>query len=82
MSGWKLLDPSSYKYIVSNTKALVRWGCLYTDEANIISYWSCSKFWRTGNKYILAVLCKAKFQVVYHTLYSAYQYCFEYFGYS
>jgi len=42
MSGWKLLDPSSYKYIVSNTKAVVRWGCLYTVEANTVSYWSCS----------------------------------------
>jgi len=37
-------------------------------EANIVSYWSCSKFWRTVNKYILAILCKAKLQTVYHTL--------------
>ena len=37
-------------------------------EANIVSYWSCSKFCRAVNNYILAVLRKAKFQVVYHTL--------------
>jgi hypothetical protein len=37
-------------------------------EANIVSYWSCSKYWRSVNKYILAVLYKAKFQVVYHML--------------
>jgi hypothetical protein len=37
-------------------------------EANIVSYSSCSKFWRTASKYILAVLCKTKFQVVYHKL--------------
>jgi len=57
-----------YIYITSNTKTLVRWGCLYMIAANIVSYWSCSKFWRTVSKYILSALCKAKFRVVYHTL--------------
>jgi hypothetical protein len=57
-----------YIYIyMSNIKALVR-GCLDMVEANIVSYWSCSKFWRTVNKHILVILCKAKFQVVYHML--------------
>jgi len=37
-------------------------------EANIISYWSCSEFCRSVNKYIFVVLWKTKFQVVYHTL--------------
>jgi hypothetical protein len=37
-------------------------------EANIVSYWSCSKFWRTVNTYILADLCRVNFQVVYHML--------------
>ena len=55
-------------YITSNTEILVRWGCLCMVEDNIVSYWSCSKFWRTVSKYILAFLYKAKFQVVYHTL--------------
>jgi len=55
-------------YITSNLKALVRWICLHVVDANIVSYWLCSKFWRTINKDILAVLCKAKFQVVYHML--------------
>jgi len=43
---------------MSNTNALVGWGCLYTVEANIVSYWMCYEFWRTVYKYILAVLSK------------------------
>ena len=53
---------------MSNLKALVRWSCLHMADSIIVSYWSCSKFWRTVNKYILAILCKAKFQVVYQML--------------
>jgi len=57
-----------FMYIRSNLKGLVRWSCLHMVDSNIVSYWLCSKFWRTFNKDILAVLCKAKFQVVYHML--------------
>jgi hypothetical protein len=32
-----------YEYNLS----LVRWGCLYMVVANIVTCWSCSKFWRS-----------------------------------